>query len=702
MTRPKLLWHSNAPHAPTGYGMQTALFAPRIAEHYDMAISSFWGVEGAPIVWEGIPVFPGMGGGTFGEEWLLAHAERFFGGDARDGLVLTLMDVWVLNPKIMAQMNSAAWVPVDHEPAPPRVVDFFAESGTVPIAMSKFGMQMLGRLDPLYVPHAVDCRQYQPKDRKTVRELTKLDEDTFVVGMVAANKGRPSRKAFTQAFQAFARFLEKHENSVLYLHTTLSRAHGDGEDLAELLEALEVPQANVRIADQYRMLFDPFGHKTMATIYSNLDVLLNPSMGEGFGVTMLEAQACFPASTPVTATDIRDVMEHRYTGDMFTVETERGDTIEATADHPFWTDQGWVAAGDLRIGDHQLLYTGGHAEAEHVHAGRLGDLVSSLRDDDAPRGSGEDGTDVRIGVGAEASPRSDEVLRADRRAAPGDCDERTARIHGGVDRRRGHGLNSEVPREVEAAHPDRELVCATHGLVVGDIHDAKHLHRAATTESVGRSHALPLSHRGLGIPPAVRGADPTLGYQAGADGVPRRVQSLEAVSEPRGSIDRPPVGTSPTRARPEYQAIRAISRRAVEDFPVYNLTTASGTYMAGGYLVHNCGVPVITTDATAMTEVVGAGWHVRPARGMGKGYWSGLKSWQQFPDVDDIHSALEECYALKPREREKLSAQARQHALGYDRDLVFDEYMLPALKAVEHRFANQQPVRIAPRKAVAA
>jgi glycosyltransferase involved in cell wall biosynthesis len=124
--------------------------------------------------------------------------------------------------------------------------------------------------------------------------------------------------------------------------------------------------------------------------------------------------------------------------------------------------------------------------------------------------------------------------------------------------------------------------------------------------------------------------------------------------------------------------------------------------MAGGYLVHNCGVPVITTDATAMTEVVGAGWHVRPARGMGKGYWSGLKSWQQFPDVDDIHSALEECYALKPREREKLSAQARQHALGYDRDLVFDEYMLPALKAVEHRFANQQPVRIAPRKAVAA
>ena len=43
----KLLWHSNAPWAPTGYGQQTGLFAPRLAEKYDMAISSFYGLEGS-------------------------------------------------------------------------------------------------------------------------------------------------------------------------------------------------------------------------------------------------------------------------------------------------------------------------------------------------------------------------------------------------------------------------------------------------------------------------------------------------------------------------------------------------------------------------------------------------------------------------------------------------------------------------------
>jgi hypothetical protein len=186
-----------------------------------MAISSFYGLEGAPIIWEGIPVLPGLGG-QFGDDWLLKHAERFFGGDAKDGIVVTLMDVWVLDPSFMRKMNCAAWVPVDHEPVPQKVVNYFTNSGAVPIAMSRFGERMLGRLDPLYVPHAVDCKVYQPHDRKAMRELVGIPEDTFVVGMVAANKGRPSRKGFVQAFQAFAKFLETHENSILYLHTMMS------------------------------------------------------------------------------------------------------------------------------------------------------------------------------------------------------------------------------------------------------------------------------------------------------------------------------------------------------------------------------------------------------------------------------------------------------------------------------------------------
>jgi glycosyltransferase involved in cell wall biosynthesis len=287
----KLLWHSNAPWSPTGYGQQTGLFAPQLAKHYDLAISSFYGLEGSPITWGGVPVFPGIGG-QFGDEYLVQHAKHFFGGDPRGGLVFTLMDVWVLNPEWMSQLNCAAWVPVDHEPAPPKVVDFFAKSDAVPIAMSKFGQRMLGRLDPLYVPHGIDTDIYKSHDRKAVREEVGFPQDGFLVGMVAANKGRPSRKGFAQAFQAFRKLAEKHDNAYLYLHTMVNAGIAGGEDIPAMLNALNIPQDRVMIADQYRVLFDPFSHGSMAKIYSAMDVLLNPAMGEGFGIPVLEAQAC--------------------------------------------------------------------------------------------------------------------------------------------------------------------------------------------------------------------------------------------------------------------------------------------------------------------------------------------------------------------------------------------------------------------------
>jgi glycosyltransferase involved in cell wall biosynthesis len=44
----------------------------------------------------------------------------------------------------------------------------------------------------------------------------------------------------------------------------------------------------------------------MAKIYSAMDVLLNPAMGEGFGITVLEAQAC---GTPAIVTDFSAMTE---------------------------------------------------------------------------------------------------------------------------------------------------------------------------------------------------------------------------------------------------------------------------------------------------------------------------------------------------------------------------------------------------------
>lgn len=296
--RPKLLWHSNAGWSPTGYGQQTGLFAPRIAEHYDIGISAFYGLEGARLNWNGIITYPGMQP-DMGNKTLLPHAKAHFGGDVRNGLVVTLLDVWVMAPEMARKLNMACWVPVDHEPAPPRVLDFFRDSGAIPIAMSRFGQKMLEEFDPLYVPHGIDTTVYKPIDKKKAREITQMPQDKWLVGMVAANKGNPSRKCFAEALMAFKHIADKHEDAGLYLHT---EAQGifNGVDLPRLIREIGIPGDRVYLSDQERLLFNPVGHETMAHVYSSLDVLLSPSAGEGFGIPVLEANAC---GVPAIVTD---------------------------------------------------------------------------------------------------------------------------------------------------------------------------------------------------------------------------------------------------------------------------------------------------------------------------------------------------------------------------------------------------------------
>lgn len=217
MGKPKLLWHSNSPWAPTGYGAQSALFLPRLNEHYQTVCSAFYGLSGNILPWKGIPILPGVGE-TFGNETILDHVDQLF-ENRRDGLVVALMDSWVLDPQVWRKINAACWAPIDCSPAPQRIVDFFQLSGSIPIAMSKNGRDAFeaAGLDPLYCPHAVDTGIYHPIDQKAARKETQLPEDAFVVGMVAANKGNPSRKCFSEAFQAFKAFRASHPEAVLYV-----------------------------------------------------------------------------------------------------------------------------------------------------------------------------------------------------------------------------------------------------------------------------------------------------------------------------------------------------------------------------------------------------------------------------------------------------------------------------------------------------
>lgn len=306
----KVLWHSNAPHSSTGYGVQTRLFIHRLQEAgHEIAVSAFYGLEGGRLNVGGIPIYPNRGI-NFGNEVIHPHARSWFDGDLRGGLVLTLMDTWVLDHRIWSGLNCASWVPIDHDPAPPKVQSFFRGSQSIPIAMSKFGQERLTEFDPLYVPHGVDTEKFRPRDRKKARELVGLPQEAFVIGVVATNMGSshggiPSRKSFPQIIEAFAQFRAKHDDACLYLHTDIAGQNG-GVELPKMLEAYGLGDGSVLFADQYRYHYDPFPDGYMSALYSGFDVLLNPSKGEGFGVPVLEAQAC---GTPAIVSDFSAMSE---------------------------------------------------------------------------------------------------------------------------------------------------------------------------------------------------------------------------------------------------------------------------------------------------------------------------------------------------------------------------------------------------------
>jgi glycosyltransferase involved in cell wall biosynthesis len=305
-----ILWFSNSPWAATGYGQQTAQVTTRLKEAgHKVAIASNYGLEGTVGDWHGIKHFS-RGFDLYSNDVAPAHMMAWaHENPGHDPLLVTLFDTWVLKGRQWDMVDQvASWVPIDHTPAPPDVLAWCARENVYPIAMSQFGQKMLERADIEcgYVPHAIDTKVFKPTWKMQTsngeisgRVFMEIDEDRFVVGMNSANKGVvPNRKAFPEAFLAFAMFAQKHDDAVLYIHTESKGAMG-GINLIDLAQACGIGDDQIVFVDQYayRSVIPP---EILASIYTNMDVLLQPSMGEGFGIPAIEAQAC---GTPVVVSD---------------------------------------------------------------------------------------------------------------------------------------------------------------------------------------------------------------------------------------------------------------------------------------------------------------------------------------------------------------------------------------------------------------
>jgi glycosyltransferase involved in cell wall biosynthesis len=285
----------------SGYGCQTAIWIRKLAGMgHEVAVSSYWGLNGSATEWDGITILPGFGG-NYCSPSLAEHARHF-----DPDLVITLGDIWVLDPGLLRGLPLAHWLPSDCRPMSTPDVNCARSSGAELIAMSRFGYDRFREagFSPLYVPHGIDTGVFSPMaddDRKKIREAFGWT-GKYVIGVNAANNDA-IRKAIPEMMLAFARFAREHPDARLALH---SGVHTEGgQDLEAVAENIGITDL-VSVVDQYRYSAGLISGPDMAVWYNGLDVLAECTFGEGFGLPVIEAQAC---GVPVITTDASAMTE---------------------------------------------------------------------------------------------------------------------------------------------------------------------------------------------------------------------------------------------------------------------------------------------------------------------------------------------------------------------------------------------------------
>jgi glycosyltransferase involved in cell wall biosynthesis len=296
MTKPIIIV-SNTPVAPTGYGQQTKQLAQRIkADGIPVGVSANYGAPTNMEV-EGIQVFA---------EGLIKYAndsgpENIAMAASQGGFGITLFDVWVAINDAYHQLPIVAWVPIDHDPVPPRVAEWCIKGGNkLIVAMSKHGEQALLKAGVprdrlVYIPHAIDTKIWT-HEGPICRDVLRVPEDAHLTVITAMNKGK--RKSFPEMLKAWAIFAQQHKDAYLYLHTD-RWGHLDGINLIPVLKAVGAPEDRIRWVNSSQMRAG-IPAETLASIMRSANVLLLASRGEGFGIPVIEAQAC---GTPVIVTD---------------------------------------------------------------------------------------------------------------------------------------------------------------------------------------------------------------------------------------------------------------------------------------------------------------------------------------------------------------------------------------------------------------
>lgn len=342
----KILWLSNNPHMPTGYGRQTKHITQYLAGDHpyvknpDPQNVYILGLQqiGASVKWGKIKILP------ISNDLWAKDAAPFWLNFTDADLFITLMDVWVFQElyNIGQQWTWCPYVPLDSKPLSHRISDPM-RSATVILPFSEFGVQQLkdeGFANIFHIPHGYDGTAHKrltEEEKTETRKSMGIGEDKFVVMSVGMNIG--FRKGFPRLMRAFKKLNDEHKDTVLWLHTDPEQRRGI---------PLRTIAKRIGLVENKNLIFTPgYGHghpypeNKLNELMNMCDIHALATMGEGFGLPIIESMA---VGKPNVLTDFSTTRE-------FVGNNERGLAVKVAA---WWTtplacQQALIDVDDLHL-----------------------------------------------------------------------------------------------------------------------------------------------------------------------------------------------------------------------------------------------------------------------------------------------------------------------------------------------------------------
>ena len=219
-----------------------------------------------------------------------------------------------IKPKYNGKIIS--YTPIDFGNISQKIVNTNCDLIFVPTDFTKDMLEYYEKNTPiLRLPHFISNKFKKIEDQMKILKFREKyfgieNINKFVIGAINANS---IRKRWDLLIESFCRYFKKNNNSLLFIKTTKIKgndtklSHGRGFDLDILIKKLrdkyDISNNNIIIFTKKLKITE------LNEIYNSIDLFINTTDGEGFGLTPLEAGLCGKVSILPNYTSFESIFE---------------------------------------------------------------------------------------------------------------------------------------------------------------------------------------------------------------------------------------------------------------------------------------------------------------------------------------------------------------------------------------------------------